>query len=77
MNFNPNNNALMQDKVFLEDFTNLVALCNPKCIKNYKTSTLTSREQQCLEKCYFKSLSLQKNLSNNFGDLMTQINESS
>lgn len=76
MNFSTKNNAFMKDKVYLEDYTNILDTCNKKCIKHYKYSSLSSREQLCLEKCFFKSLSFQKNLSQNFGDLMTQINES-
>lgn len=77
MNFNSGNNAFMQDKLFLEDMTNIVENCTPKCIKDYTYSNLSTKEQQCLEKCYFKSLAMNQKLSDNFGDLMTRINESS
>lgn len=73
MNFSTTNNSIMQDKIFLEDYTNIVSNCNTKCIKNYSQEYLSGREQQCLEKCYFKSLSMNKTLSNNWGDLMLQI----
>ena len=65
----------MQDKVFLDDYVNIVQTCGTKCIKAYDQAKLTPRDQQCLEKCYFKSLSMNKLLSNNFGELMVQINE--
>ena len=75
MSFNTTNNAFMQDKIFLEDMTNIVESCNPKCIKSYTESRLTAKEQMCLEKCYFKSLSLHKDLSKNFGDIMHDIQD--
>jgi hypothetical protein len=73
MNFSTTNNSLMQDKIFLEDYVNIVSNCNTKCIKDYSQEYLTGKEQQCLEKCYFKTLSMNKALSNNWGDLMYQI----
>lgn len=73
MNFNIENNSIMQDKVYLQQLTETVDICNSKCIKNYLTDSLTTREQQCLEKCYFKTINLNKELSNNFGDLMLEI----
>jgi hypothetical protein len=75
MNFNTTNNAFMQDKVFLEDYLNIVEKCNPKCIKDYQQANLTVKEQQCLEKCYFKSLNLSQEISNRFGDIMTEIQD--
>lgn len=75
MNFNTSNNSFMQDKVFLEDYLNIIEKCNPKCIKDYKNDRLKAKEQLCLEKCYFKSLGLHKELSNSFGDLMHDIQD--
>ena len=75
MNFNTSNNAIMQDKIFLEDFVNIVESCNPKCIKSYNEKYLTAKEQMCLEKCYFKALDLHKNLRKNYGDIMHDIQD--
>lgn len=75
MNFNTSNNAIMQDKIFVEDYVNIIESCNPKCIKSYKLNRLTPTEQMCLEKCYFKALDLNKNLSKNFGDIMNDIQD--
>lgn len=72
---NTTNNSFMQDKIFLEDYTNIIQTCAPKCIKSYDQPKLTAKEQLCIEKCYFKSLSMNGLLSQNFGELMTQINE--
>ena len=76
MNMNTTNNSFMQDKVFLDDYVNIIKACGSKCIKSYDHSKLlTAIDQQCLEKCYFKSLGMNKLLSQNFGELMLQINE--
>ena len=75
MSFTTSNNAFMQDKIFLDDYTNVVQICDSKCLKDYKTQNLTIREQQCLEKCYFKSLSNLQLISENYGDLMFQIEQ--
>lgn len=72
-NINFSNNAFMQDKVFLEDYVNMVEVCTPKCISGYKESGVTVNERQCLEKCYMKTLKMQSHLSSQFGNLMNEI----
>ena len=62
----------MQDKIFLDDYVNIVEVCTPKCISTYSESRMTPNERMCLEKCYFKSLSMNKHISQNFGNLMSQ-----
>lgn len=75
MSFTTSNNALMQDKIFLEDYSGIVQTCNTKCLKSYDAENLSIKEQLCLEKCYFKSLSNLKLISENYGDLMYQISQ--
>ncbi len=48
----------MQYKIFLEDLSNTVEICNNKCINNYTRRELDSNEKVCLEKCYFKTLEM-------------------
>lgn len=74
MNFNTGS-SIMQDKVFLDDYVNIVENCNVKCLKSYDQAKLLPKEQQCLEKCYFKSLGMSKLLNENYGDLMYQISQ--
>lgn len=75
MNFTTTNNSIMQDKIYLENYTNIIKNCNVKCIKDYSQAFLAPKEQQCLEKCYFKSLNMITALSDKYGDLMQEINE--
>lgn len=58
--------AFMLNKVYLEDYTNMIEICSKKCFNNYKTAIPNSNEQQCLEKCYFKSLELNKYVADEY-----------
>lgn len=69
MNFNLKNSGFMRDKIFLNDYTNIVSNCNSKCLSNYNSSTLDIKEQLCLEKCYFKTISASKQLSESYDDI--------
>lgn len=48
----------MLNKVYLEDYTNMIETCSQKCFNNYDSPYPNSNEQQCIERCYFKSLEL-------------------
>lgn len=56
----------MLNKVYLEDYTNMIETCSQKCFNNYNSPRANSNEQQCLEKCYFKSLELSKYVADEY-----------
>ncbi len=58
--------VFMLNKVYLEDYTNLIETCSQKCFNNYDRPIPNSNEQQCLEKCYFKSLELNKYVADEY-----------
>ena len=60
--------TFMLNKTYLEDFTNMVEICSKKCFSNYDSPVPNSNEQQCMEKCYFKTLELTKYLKDEYNN---------
>lgn len=62
----------MAYKVYLEDLTNIVEICNNKCIQDYDYQSLNSLEKLCLEKCYFKTLQLNQYIAEEFPNILSK-----
>ena len=65
------NSPYLLYKIYIEDLSNAVDVCTNKCITNYENIELNSKEKLCLEKCYLKTLEMNKFVSD---ELMNVIN---
>lgn len=62
----------MAYKVYLEDLTNIVEICNNKCINNYNDFNLNPVEKLCLEKCFVKTLEMNQYVADEFPNIMSK-----
>ncbi len=63
--------VFMLNKVYLEDYTNMIETCSRKCFNNYDSDKTSSNEQICLERCYLKSLDLNKYVADEYYNEIT------
>jgi hypothetical protein len=67
------NSPFLLYKIYIEDLSNVVEMCTNKCIDNYKNYELDSMEKLCLEKCYLKTLEMNKFVSDEMSNIINSI----
>ena len=58
--------AFMLNKVYMQDYTNMINICGKKCFNNYDSPNPSANEQLCLERCFVKSLELNKHVVDDY-----------
>lgn len=57
-----------QMKDFMHTYTGLVQRCFTDCVSDFTSKTLTSKEDQCLEKCVTKFLKYSERVGQRFAE---------